>query len=125
MKKIKIILASVVFLLISGVFILATDYTTNLEVKIYPNPYNPGKHKKLTVELSSTPTDGSYQYIIFTYNLKEVYQQTFYDPSKVHWYGNDKSGNRVAPGLYYMKIIVAGGTDSSGIKSRIMKVLVQ
>lgn len=126
MKKIFLLLGIVTFFFMP---LSATDYKSDLKVKAYPNPYNPQSHKKLTIQFLSDTTGTSYQYIIYNLNLKDVYSQNFSSldgSNNLYWHAIDKQGNRVAPGLYYMKIIVTGaGSENNQIVSTMIKILVQ
>jgi len=98
-------------------------------IKAYPNPYNPTAGV-LTIER----TDGSAfaaqnDLIIYDFNLAEVYRATVApEPTstnkKLLWGGIDSGGTRVAPGIYYVKVISTGTTTVTNADS-MFKLIVQ
>ena len=98
-------------------------------IKAYPNPYNPTAGV-LTIER----TDGSQfaaqnDLIIYDFNLAEVYRGTVApEPTstnkKLLWGGVDAGGNRVAPGVYYVKVITTSATSVTNADS-MFKLIVQ
>lgn len=126
MRKLTILIG---FLTLIGIPLMATDYTSDLKIKAYPNPYNPEKHKKLIIQFLNNTSGTSYQYLIYNLNQKEIYKQVFSGldgSNNLYWHAIDKHGNRVAPGLYFMKIIVTGGgAEQNQIVSKMIKILVQ
>lgn len=98
-------------------------------IKAYPNPYNPTAGV-LTVER----TDGSAfaaqnDLIIYDFNLAEVYRANIApidSPTnkKLVWGGVDAGGTRVAPGVYYVKVVTTSATTVTNGDS-MFKLIVQ
>ncbi|AFM13875.1 hypothetical protein [Turneriella parva] len=98
-------------------------------IKAYPNPYNPTAGV-LTIER----TDGSAfaaqnDLIIYDFNLAEVYRANIAPidtgtNKKLVWGGVDSGGTRVAPGVYYVKVITTSATTVTNADS-MFKLIVQ
>lgn len=91
----------------------------NTGLKAYPNPYNPTAGV-LTIERAdgaAFPSPAQHDLVIYDYGLHEVYRanpQPVDSPAnkKIVWSGYDSSGVRVAPGIYYLKLVTIGASSA-------------
>ncbi len=126
MKR-KLLLA-LPFLILTACSNLPPDETSG--IKAYPNPYNPPQGN-LTIEkvdgtaFSATQND----LVVYDFNLHEIYRAnpipvdaTTY--KKIVWAGFDNSGIKVAPGVYYVKVVSVGQTSAVNADS-MFKLVVQ
>jgi hypothetical protein len=95
--------------------------------KAYPNPYNPAAGN-LTLEKTSgifSSTD-HHDLVVLDYNLTEIYRTTatVTTTNKISWPGIDSGGTKVAPGVYYLKVISNTTTGVEGADS-MFKLIVQ
>jgi|JI8StandDraft_1071087.scaffolds.fasta_scaffold06576_5 hypothetical protein len=98
-------------------------------IKAYPNPYDAAAGV-LTIERS----DGSAfaaqnDLVIYDFNLAEVYRANVAPidaptNKKLVWGGVDSGGTRVAPGIYYVKVITTSATSVTNADS-MFKLIVQ
>lgn len=127
MKR-KLTLALPFVLFLAACSNLPPDETAG--IKAYPNPYNPTQGN-LTIEktdgtaFSATQND----LIVYDFSLQEVYRanpqpDTASGSRKIYWAGFDNSGVKVAPGVYYIKIVSIGQTTAVNADS-MFKLVVQ
>lgn len=125
MKSIRLIILAVAAALLACSNLPPDDSTP---FKAYPNPYNPTQGK-LTIEKTSgsayVATD-HHDLVVLDYNLAEVYRTTATPDGagKIYWNGIDASGTKVAPGIYYIKVIVSKTTGTEGADA-MFKLVVQ
>jgi len=92
-------------------------------IKAYPNPYNAAAGV-LTIE----KTDGSIfsqnatnEIIVYDFNMTEVYHANAIPDAttakKLIWGGIDKTGTKVAAGMYYLKVIISNAAGVSNADS--------
>lgn len=127
MKR-KFKLAIPFLLLIAACSNLPPDETAG--IKAYPNPYNPTQGN-LTIEkldgtaFSTTQND----LVVYDFSLHEVYRANPIPVDaptnkKIVWAGFDSSGIKVAPGVYYLKVVSVGQTSAVNADS-MFKLVVQ
>jgi hypothetical protein len=127
MKR-KLTLAIPFMLLLAACSNLPPDETAG--IKAYPNPYNPTQGN-LTIEkidgtaFSTTQND----LVVYDFSLHEVYRANpipvdVGTNKKIVWAGFDNSGIKVAPGVYYLKIVSIGQTSAVNADS-MFKLVVQ
>ena len=127
MKR-KFALAIPFLLFISACSNLPPDETAG--IKAYPNPYNPTQGN-LTIEkvdgsaFSTTQND----LVVYDFSLHEVYRANpipvdVGTNKKIVWAGFDNSGIKVAPGVYYLKLVSVGQTSAVNADS-MFKLVVQ
>ena len=88
----------------------------------YPNPFSVKNHNLTIRPEKSMLFEGRVEFTIYNYNEKEIYSGHVND-APVVWSGYTKSGQRVAPGLYFIKLIQTFNDGSTGFS--IIKVIVQ
>ena len=99
----------------AGFYSLATSQAIG-NVAAYPNPFNPDKYT-LTIKPTTTATfDGTISFIVYDFNQKQVYAGGSVTNSTITWSGHDDSGIRVAPGLYFIKLIQTFTNGAVGVK---------
>ena len=89
----------------------------------YPNPFN-NRTENLTLAKTG-PVDfaatDNVRYLVYNFSMQQVYEGSA--SGKVVWNGFDSNGQRLRPGLYYIRLIV---TESDGsIASGFLKVLIK
>ena len=86
--------------------------------KAYPNPYDPSKGVLTIEKLSGTAytLGNQHDLIVYDYSLTETYraQVTPNGSNQLVWAGIDEGGTRVAPGVYFLKVIV---TTATGVEN--------
>ncbi len=92
------------------------------DVIAYPNPFNPVKEILTIKPANAAAFDGQVEYIVYNYHQQEVYSGSATN-SAIVWGGYTKSGNQMAPGIYFIKLILTGSDNSTGVK--IIKVIIQ
>jgi len=97
-------------------------------IKAYPNPYV-ASAGVLTIERSDgTPFAAQNDLVIYDFNLAEVYRANIAPDAatskKLVWGGVDSGGTRVAPGIYYVKVITTSATSVTNADS-MFKLIVQ
>ncbi|MBV6493068.1 MAG: hypothetical protein LDLANPLL_01083 [Turneriella sp.] len=117
---------------ILGVVVIFTA-CSNLPVeeatfKAYPNPYNPAQGV-LKIEKISAPAfinTNQHDLIVYDYNLTEIYrtQVTPNGSGQIFWGGIESNGTSVAPGVYYIKVVVTTPTKVEGT-NEMLKIIVQ
>lgn len=98
--------------------------------KAYPNPYNPTQGKLTIVKTDNSAFSAiENDLIIYDYSLTEIFRANVLPDVasgslKIYWYGVDKNGNTVVPGLYYFKIM---SSDANGLTNAgsMVKIIVQ
>ena len=124
--KNKLLLIIPALLWMSACSNLPPDETAG--IKAYPNPYNPTQGN-LTIE----KTDGSdfsttqNDLVVYDFSLHEIYRanpQPDTLKKKIYWAGFDNSGVKVAPGVYYLKLVSVGQTSVANVDS-MFKLVVQ
>jgi hypothetical protein len=90
-------------------------------IKAYPNPYLPTSGS-LTIEKTDGTqfsTTDQHDLVIYDFNLREIYRAN--PPAtaagKIFWSGIDTDGTKVAPGIYYLKLVSTGQTGVSNADS--------
>jgi hypothetical protein len=99
--------------------------------KAYPNPYNPSQGT-LTIEKTSGSAFDSadhHDLVVLDFGLNEVYRTTVIPTTtaptgKIYWTGIDNGGTKVAPGIYYLKVITSKSTGVEGADA-MFKLVVQ
>lgn len=127
MKR-KFTLAIPFFLFIAACSNLPPDETAG--IKAYPNPYNPTQGN-LTIEKvdGSAFSASQNDLVVYDFSLHEVYRANPIPVDaptnkKIVWAGFDNSGIKVAPGVYYLKLISVGQTSAVNADS-MFKLVVQ
>ncbi len=98
-------------------------------LKAYPNPYNPTQGN-LTIERSDgSAFSAQNDLVIYDFNLAEVYRASVAPTDaptnkKLTWGGIDSGGVRVAPGVYFVKVITTTATTVVNADS-MFKLIVQ
>lgn len=101
---------------------LEAKYTPEEELIAYPNPFNPAT-QTLTIKPKASPTfAGSVDYTVYDYNQREVYRGSTSAGTTITWSGYDKYGSRVAPGLYFIKLIHIKADQTTSVS--IIKVII-
>lgn len=125
MKR-KLTLAIPFMLLFAACSNLPPDETSG--IKAYPNPYNPTQGN-LTIEKVDGTAFSTAQndLVVYDFSLTEVYRanpQPDGTGKKIFWAGFDNSGVKVAPGVYYIKLVSIGQTSAANADS-MFKLVVQ
>lgn len=126
MKR-KLLLAIPFVLLLAACSNLPPD--ENSGIKAYPNPYNPTQGN-LTIEKNDGTAFSTSQndLVVYDFNLHEVYRANPIPVDatnkKIVWAGFDNSGVKVAPGVYYLKLVSIGQTSVANVDS-MFKLVVQ
>ncbi len=116
MKPSKILL-SALFIVVFAVPLLAFDMSG---VHAYPVPFNP------TQGVLQIDDDGQGQntieLIVYDINGDKVYSSNY--SAVATWSGRNQRGNRVSPGLYFIKVIFKKN-DGSDYGRKILRILVR
>ena len=116
-------------------FFASVSLVTSREIDIgnviaYPNPYNPSTSStpiqiKRAGSGGNPPSDlaGEVTVTIYDASLKEVDRRQFGTGADTTWFGVDKLGQRVPPGLYYIHVIESRSDGSTG--SKFVKMIIQ
>ena len=102
---------------------LQAKYVTEDEIIAYPNPLNPVSETLTIKPKNSAGFAGTVEYIVYDYNQREVYRNTSSAGSSIRWSGYDAAGRRVAPGLYYIKLIHVRSNQNTSVT--IIKVIIE
>ncbi len=121
-------LIRLIFFALAAVFAACSNLPPDdaTSFKAYPNPYNPAAGN-LTLEKTSGAFTGTdhHDLVVLDYNLTEVYRTTAtVTAGKISWPGIDNAGTKVAPGVYYVKVISNTTTGVEGADS-MFKLIVQ
>jgi len=90
-------------------------------IRAYPNPFNPSSDT-LTVDGSSINSATAVSFTVYDFNQEEIYSGTA-TSVPFTWSGYTKSGKRVSPGLYFIRIIATFSDNATGLKY--IKVIVK
>jgi len=118
MRKYVIILSAI---LIAAPFVLLHSKSRGIGVvRAYPNPFNPSTDT-LTVDGAGLASATNIEYTVYDFNQEQIYSSSV-AASSFTWSGYTKTGRRVSPGLYFIRIIATFGSET-GLKY--IKVIVQ
>lgn len=92
------------------------------DVIAYPNPFNPVTDILTIKPADAAVFDGTVRYIVYNYHQQEIYSGSAVQ-SAIVWGGYTQSGNKIAPGIYFIKLILTGSDNTTGTK--MIKVIIQ
>jgi hypothetical protein len=111
------ILLIILFIVIFVVPLVAFDMSG---VYAYPVPFNPTQGV-LTIN-DDTQGQDTIEIIVYDVNGDKIYSSTY--SGSATWSGRNQRGNRVSPGLYYIKVTFKKN-DGSDYGRKILRILVR
>lgn len=112
MKKITAALSVMILLMLTVFTVSAVEYRDVSNSKVYPNPFNANKHSKITYD-AGVSINAGYEMKVYNFNQRQVFsKQGSLSSGVTSWLGQAQNGERLAPGLYEMKIVITDTTNS-------------
>lgn len=112
--------------------------TADKITKVYnfPNPYQPSSGADVTIRFvyESAATTGNLNYYLCIYDIignkvllsKKVATIALgSNTNNITWNGNNDKGTRVAPGVYFIKVITEGGNGNAQVVSKFGKMVIK
>lgn len=122
-------------LLFISVNLLGATADTITKVYNFPNPYQPSLGTDVTIRFVYNNPSGiaSVNYYLYIYdiigNKVLLTKRTATIPGDnnvdITWNGNNDKGNRVAPGIYFIKVVTEGSTGNAQVISKFGKMVIK
>ena len=117
-KKMKILIILSFGFFSAGLSAKAVDMG---DVKAYPNPLA-ASSQNLTIEKKTGTFSSNVTMIVYDFNLKKVFEQSS-GGAKIFWNGHNSGGEKVAPGLYFIKLIEI--QSDASVATKFIKLLIK